>query len=499
MVLTIVALCAMALAAAILTATVLLQRVLTDRIDDKLLGAPKVIVELPRSQPPPDEEPVRRETTADLPYVYSYDAESRLVRAFGGREADPPALTGLGDLAERTGTTFTVEDEDGGDWRVLVQESPDGYLVMALSAEHVRAAAESLLLIGGGVTVAILALLAVVASRVVGIGLHPLDRMTSTAAAIAAGRLDERVADTDPHTETGRLGLALNTMLSRLQAALEDRAASEDRLRQFLADASHELRTPLTSVKGFAQLYRRGGAPPGPALDETVGRIEAEAGRMGLLLDDLMLLASLDRRRPFGSAPVDLLGVAADVIGDAHLREPGRFVALESLDGGEEPLEALEVTGDESRLRQVVTNLVSNALRHTPPEAEITVRLGWGAQSGPPCLAQVGEAPPRPAAVVEVADTGPGVDAEHAEAVFERLYRVDRGRPRAADGGGSGLGLSIVAAIVTGHGGCVRLAETPGGGATFRVLLPRANRLRPLSPPRSAAGSTRVSRPDRLV
>jgi two-component system, OmpR family, sensor kinase len=172
---------------------------------------------------------------------------------------------------------------------------------------------------------------------------------------------------------------------------------------------------------------------------------------------------------------VDLLGICADVIGDAHLRQQDRFISLEPLTGGpEDLLEAVTVVGDEPRLRQVVTNLVANALRYTPTSAQIAVRLGRSSGSGPPCLAQVGQVPTPPCAVVAVADTGSGIAPEHAEAVFERLVRLDPGRARtaAADEGGSGLGLSIVAAIVTSHGGCVRLCTTPGGGATFRVLLP---------------------------
>ncbi|WP_416259897.1 ATP-binding protein [Glycomyces algeriensis] len=477
---TIVTLCALALAAAVLAATLLLQNVLTDRIDSQLRTAATAMRdEAPRAQDDGFEPPGPQPGMPDAPQVYVYDAGGSLLHSFG--DDDAAALTGLGDLAASTGETATVEDADGNSWRVLVEEgdTADTYVVYALSSEYVSAATESLLLIGGGVTLAILLLLAVSAFWVARLGLRPLDRMQATADAIAEGRLDARVTDTDPHTETGRLGAALNTMLTRIQAALDASAASEARLRQFLADASHELRTPLTSIKGFAQLYRRGGVPPGPALDETIGRIEAESKRMGLLLDDLMLLASLDRRRPLSRGPVDLLGVAADVVGDAHLREPGRFIALESLHGSDDDLlEAVDISGDEPRLRQVLTNLVANALRHTPSDARITVRLGWSADpEGPRCLAQVGVVPVLPAAVVEVADTGPGVAPEHAEGVFERLYRVDqsrlRGRSRGAEGG-SGLGLSIVAAIVTGHGGCVRLCETPGGGATFQVVLPRS-------------------------
>jgi two-component system OmpR family sensor kinase len=477
---TIVTLCALALAAAVLTATILLQNVLTDRIDSQLrTAAAMALNEEPREgQDGEFKPPAPQPGLPDTPRVYVYDADGTLVHAFA--DEDGAELVGLGDLAEGTGEASTVEDADGNSWRVLVEEADDtdGYVVYALSSEYIGAATESLLLIGGAVTLAILLLLAVSAFWVARLGLRPLDRMQATADAIAEGRLDARVTDTDPHTETGRLGSALNTMLGRIQAALDAGAASEARLRQFLADASHELRTPLTSIKGFAQLYRRGGVPPGPVLDETIGRIEAESKRMGLLLDDLMLLAALDRERPLSRGPVDLLGVAVDAVGDAHLRDPSRFIALESLgghasDGDEDLLDAVDVTGDEPRLRQVVTNLVANALRHTPPDARITVRLGWSASPGPRCLAQVGETPALPAAVLEVADTGPGVAPEHAAGVFERLYRVDQGRSRGAEGG-SGLGLSIVAAIVTGHGGCVRLCETPGGGATFRVVLPKS-------------------------
>ncbi|MQM25790.1 sensor histidine kinase [Glycomyces albidus] len=484
----IVGLCALALSAAILIATALLEDVLTDRIDGQLRAAAEISAnvvppaDLPSGAVPPEGRVPN--DMPDSPRIYLYDDTGTLTGTFGQGEekAEFPALTGLGDLAERAGSDspYTAEDVDGNSWRVLVQASEDGYAVLALSAETVEAATENLLLIGGGVVLAMLALLALCAFWVVRIGLRPLDRMESTAAAIAAGRLDERVGDTDPHTETGRLGAALNTMLARIQAALDDRAASEAKLRQFLADASHELRSPLTSIQGFAQLYRRGGAPPGPVLDETIGRIEAESRRMGLLLDDLMLLAAIDRKRPMQQRPVDLLGVCADVVGDAHVREPGRFVSLEPLSGGDDEfLDAVAVIGDEPRLRQVVTNLVVNALRHTPPEATIAVRLGWSYRLGPRPLAQIGEPPPVPVAVVEVADTGPGIPPEHAEAVFERLYRIDPGRARRAgpDEGGSGLGLSIVAAIVSGHGGCVQLSPTPGGGATFRVLLPSGDRL----------------------
>jgi len=323
--------------------------------------------------------------------------------------------------------------------------------------------------------VLVLALLGALAAFVVRLGLRPLTEMERLAADISAGNLSGRVAGTDAHTEPGRLGLALNLMLERIEAEISARTASEQRLRQFVADASHELRTPLTSIRGFAELYRRGGAPPGPQLDETMSRIEGEAGRMGVLVEDLLLLARLDRQRPPALRPVDLLEIAADTIRDAHARVPGRPVRLAGLREDADTFEPATVLGDEHALRQVATNLVANALQHTPPGARVTVRVGRLAgrpgeatvvRSGP-----VTTAPGVPLAVLEVCDDGPGVPAPHAGRVFERLYRADSSRSRGR-GGGSGLGLSIAAAIVHGHGGWLELAATAGGGATFRVVLP---------------------------
>jgi two-component system OmpR family sensor kinase len=265
-----------------------------------------------------------------------------------------------------------------------------------------------------------------------------------------------------------------------VEAALADRTASERRLRQFLADASHELRTPLTSIQGFAELYRRGGAPPGPALDEAMGRIEAEVSRMRLLVNDLLLLARLDEERPLDRHPVDLLAVAADAVRDAHVRVPSRFVQLAALDDNHETFEPVTVSGDEPRIRQVVNNLVANALQHTPDDCAVVVRVG--SATGPACdpdvstvplpAAAVGTRPPagRPGAIVEVADAGPGMSTGQARHVFERLYRADPGHSRRQ--GGAGLGLAIVAAIVRAHGGRVELYTAVGAGARFRVLLP---------------------------
>jgi two-component system OmpR family sensor kinase len=341
----------------------------------------------------------------------------------------------------------------------------------------VQQTTDQLLLIDAGVSLLVLALLAGGAWFVVRLGLRPLIDMERLATDISAGNLSGRVADTDTdlHTESGKLGLALNSMLARIETEVDARTTSERRLRQFVADASHELRTPLTSIRGFAELYRRGGAPSGDALDETMSRIEGEAGRIGVLVEDLLMLARLDQQRPPVLRPVDLLEIAADTIRDAHARTPGRPVRLAGLEDDTETFEPATVLGDEHGLRQVATNLVANALQHTPSRAQVTVRVGR-LPARPPGKATVLSGPATvrtglPLAVFEVTDDGPGVPPSHAPRVFERLYRADSSRTRGR-GGGSGLGLSIVAAIVHGHGGWVELDEPRGGGATFRVLLP---------------------------
>jgi two-component system OmpR family sensor kinase len=264
-------------------------------------------------------------------------------------------------------------------------------------------------------------------------------------------------------------------MLSRIEAAVDDSIDSERRLRQFLADAAHELRTPVTSIQGFAELYRRGGAPPGPALDEAMSCIEAEVGRMRLLVNDLLTLARMDEERPLQRSHVDLLSVAADSVRDAHVRVPTRFVQLSGFDEYSATFEPVTVVGDEQRIRQVANNLVGNALQHTTEETRVVVRVGRADQhSDPPPTVSIGAELPadQPVAAIEVSDTGAGMAVIDAQRVFERLYRADSSRTRRNGAGGAGLGLAIVAAIVQAHGGRVELWTAPGKGARFRVLLP---------------------------
>lgn len=406
--------------------------------------------------------------------VYRFDSTGKLLNI--EPVALDPAL--FGDVRQRAeqAKPFTVTAPDGVQWRVVVfpvtLPSTSGYAANAVSLVDVHGTRDQMLRYSLLVSLILLGFVGVATASLVRVGLSPLTRMEETAVEIAGGNLSRRIVDADPHTESGRLGIALNTMLTRIEEAVDDSAESERRLRQFLADAAHELRTPLTSVQGFAELYRRGGAPPGPALDEAMECIEAEVSRMRLLVNDLLTLARMDEERPLQLYPVDLLAVAADSVRDAHVRVPTRFVQLSALDERSVTFEPVTVEGDEPRIRQVVANLVSNALQHTPEDTRVVVRVGRATEGGPPPTAAIGEPLPGgvPLAVIEVSDTGPGMNPGDAARVFERLYRAEGSRSRRH--GGAGLGLAIVAAIVQAHGGRVELWTAPGEGARFRVVLP---------------------------
>ncbi|MEV4812247.1 sensor histidine kinase [Micromonospora avicenniae] len=405
------------------------------------------------------------------------------------RQQLPTFPTDVRGFVALEGEPFTVLSADGRTrWRVFYAAQRDGsVLAVGQPLEEVDRAVKQLvwidLLVGG----AVLILLASIGAAIVRTSLKPLVEIERTAAAIAGGDLTQRVPDPEqgqeyPTSELGRLSRALNTMLSQIEAAFTARAASEsaarsaevaardaavaaqaseararrseERMRQFVADASHELRTPLTTIRGFAELYRQGAARDPEQTAGLLRRIEDEAARMGLLVEDLLLLARLDRERPITLAPVELPVLAGDAVQAARAVAPDRTIELE-IEPGSGPLVVL---GDDARLRQIIGNLMTNALSHTPPDASVTLRL----------RAERGNL-----AVVEVADTGPGLTPEQAERVFERFYRVDAARTRRAGGNtGTGLGLAIVAALVSAHHGNVEVAETPGGGATFRVRLP---------------------------
>jgi two-component system OmpR family sensor kinase len=417
-----------------------------------------------------------------------------------------PALAGVtGWLGAHRNQPITVSSPSGGHrWRVMgffgeytvvngatgQQALVTGTAIIAVNVDSVYGTIAQLTradVIVSGVIVLVLALVVFI---VVQTNLRPLVEIEETAEEIAEGHLNRRVPERDPRTEIGSLGRSLNTMLSQIETAFHAREQSEaaahlseERMRRFIADASHELRTPLTAIRGFAEYYRqRGGlvqqwdddepqlmkglSPDD--LDRIMHRVEAEAARMGLLVEDLLLLARMDQQRPLASNPVDLLSLAADAVADTRMVAQDRSIELSVQPGA-----AFLVSGDEPRLRQVIGNLMSNALTHTPEGTAITVSIGSGVLDP--------RAPvPVPAVLLDVQDQGPGMTAEQADRIFERFYRADQARGRKT--GGSGLGLSIVAALVAAHGGIASVRTAPGLGATFRVALPLAPEAQALAP-----------------
>lgn len=347
---------------------------------------------------------------------------------------------------------MTVSSDAGLAFRAmsttLDEDLAGGTLFVALPLDEVEQTLRRLLATEIVVAAAVLALLAGLSFWVVRLGLRPLEEIASTAGAIAEGDLTRRVPRDEPNTEIGRLGRALNRMLTQIESAFAERTESEERLRRFVADASHELRTPLTSIRGYAELFRRGASERPEDLSRSMRRIEEEAVRMGMLVEDLLLLARLDQGRPLEVESVALGDLVRDAVDDFRAVDRGRPIDLEADEG-------VVVPGDEARLRQIVNNLLSNARTHTPPGTPVHVRVTNGDGR----------------ARLEVTDEGPGLPAEVVEKVFERFYRADPARARAT--GGTGLGLSIVAAIAAAHGGSVDAGTGPGGrGARFTVELP---------------------------
>jgi two-component system, OmpR family, sensor kinase len=399
----------------------------------------------------------------------------------------PKLPVGAANVAKVSGKPYTVKSVDGKHlWRMNITILPNGELgVVGQNLDDIRGSEDELvsrtLLICGLTLFAV----TLIGAALVRANLRPLSRIEETAAKIAGGNLGERVPEFEPgpqppRTEVGHLARSLNVMLGQIEAAFQARSASEsaaqeaaaaaqesearalaseERMRRFAADASHELRTPLTTIRGFAELYRQGAARAPEETARLMRRIEDEASRMGLLVQDMLLLARLDQERPLDSMPVDLRIIAADAVVNAKAMDPDRPIELE-IGSGSGPL---VVRGDELRLRQVVTNLMANALRYTPAASPVTLRLRAADRSG--------------FAELAVIDHGPGLTDEQAGRVFERFYRTDSARTRRAGDGergssGTGLGLAIVAALVKAHGGTVEVQKTPGSGATFVVVLP---------------------------
>jgi two-component system OmpR family sensor kinase len=410
------------------------------------------------AQAPLAASPVRRGSILEGPptnfYLRAISPDGHTWTVVNDSNAQP-ALPENNDVGPKPTTVGSV-GSSGVQWRAVSVRGPHGRLVtVAYDLSDVRETVRSLVWLQIGIGAAVLVVLGLAEFWSVRRSLRPLMEVEQTAAAIAAGQLDRRVPERDPRTEVGRLSQALNGMLAQIQrafasseASAEKARTSEERMRRFITDASHELRTPLTTMRGFAELYRQGAARD---VEMLMARIESESRRMGLLVDDLLLLARLDAQRPIEQNRVDLLALASDAVHDAQAVAPKRNITMEVLDGPGTP----EVLGDEPRLRQVLGNLVANALQHTPESAAITVRVGTDVDD----------------AILEVVDEGPGMSQQDALRIFERFYRTDSSRARIS--GGSGLGLSIVDSLVTAHGGIVTVTTAPGQGCRFYVSLPR--------------------------
>jgi two-component system OmpR family sensor kinase len=383
-------------------------------------------------------------TTASTPAPPDLDASTIFDRAGG------PAFTvGATDGDLRYRVIIRIADENADD-TANADTLGATAVIYALPLEDVDEAIQRLLAIQAIAAAVILGVLGLVTFWVLRLGVRPVQQMTATAKAIGEGDLSQRIPESAPGTEAGELGVALNQMLGRIEESFDERSRSEDRLRQFVADASHELRTPVTTIRGYAELYRLGGLDDPPQLDEAMRRTEQEATRMGRLVADLLDLARLDQGRPLQLAPVDLAVLAADGAADLRAVEPDRPVTVDAP-------EPIAVVGDEALLRQIVANLTTNARVHTPPGTPIELRVRADDDADE--------------AVLEVVDHGPGMTPEVAARAFERFYRADPARARQT--GGSGLGLAIVAGTVAAHGGRIELDTAPGAGTTVRVVVPR--------------------------
>jgi two-component system OmpR family sensor kinase len=434
---------------------------LRDRVDQQLERvAVPLTATLGQAKLPPSEGRLGNPSLLPVPvgtYAAIVNAEGKVVRQkFFPVDSKtfpvpdlPSNLPGSSSRSGRDHELFTVSDARGTtEYRVLAQALPRvGTLVVAIPLGDVRATKRRLLLIE--LAVAGLVIVSIVGAGywLIGRELRPLEQMGETAAAIAAGDLTRRVQPDEPGTEVGKLGAALNSMLAQIERSFQERVESEQRLRRFLADVSHELRTPVTSIRGYAELFRRGAAERPDDLAKVMRRIEQEGERMGVLIDELLLLARLDQGLPLEREAVDLARIVADSVETARAIDPKRRIDLE-LDG-----EPVVVSGADVRLRQVIDNLLANVRAHTPAKAPAHVRVS--SENG--------------LAVIEVADDGPGIAPEEAARIFERFYRTERSR----SGGsvGVGLGLAISQSIVEAHGGSVTYSAPPGGGSVFRIEL----------------------------
>jgi two-component system OmpR family sensor kinase len=452
------------LAALTLTAsatTVLMRQDLTGRVDQDLQRAwPSVAQQALETL-------VRQQGATRLPSGYAVvfypaDGSNPVELDPTGEQLRPalPAHLPLTSSLVRSGKPFTIgSDSDNTSWRAIAGRTRDfsATFIVAVPLSSVDRTVRRLVIVELLIGLAVLLACAGVGWYAVHRAFRPLRQIEDTAAAIADGDLTRRVPTRTAKDEVTSLSRSLNVMLAQIEQSFAAREASEERMRQFVADASHELRTPLAAVRGYAELYRQGAVREPSDVASAMSRIEGEATRMGGLVEDLLVLARLDDQRPLEFGHVDLTVLAADAAQDALAIAPDRTISVIGLDG---PLGPTMASGDEAKLRQVVGNLMSNAINHTPPGTPVEIALG---------TRDLGST-----AVLELRDHGNGVDPDKARKVFERFYRADPSRVR-GHGGGNGLGLAIAAAIAAAHHGRIGVAQTPGGGATFLLQLPTGN------------------------
>lgn len=432
---------------------------LIGQVDDQLESARPAALRSPAGPPRNDGEDRPPPTEAPISELFiGHIEDGELVTGLQGQLLDdtPDLDTDAGAVGEvENGDPFTVEGVNRASrFRAIVVRPPDADVaaVIALPLAEVDSTVSRLTLTLGLAVAVVAGVLGLILWWVERHGLRPVARLTAAADAIAGGDRTHRVLGADPRTEAGKLANAFNVML-------DERDASEDRLRRFVADASHELRTPLTSLRGYLDLYGQGGFRGAYELDDVVRRMSQESSRMNDLVEDLLLLANLDQHRPLRNERVDLGQLLRDAATDARVLQPDRPVAVEIL--GTEPL---ETTGDLFRLQQVIGTLVTNALIHTDTSAEL--RLTARA-SGDGFL-------------LTVADTGPGLEPDVAARVFDRFFRGEQSRSRRS--GGSGLGLAIAKSIVEAHGGTITLESAPGSGCRFAITLPHRAAADPATP-----------------
>jgi len=420
--------------------------ILIDQIDSTLMGfvdrGPLVF----GPRPPAADEPFLN-PIAEI--VVAYDGTIVFARPSGFAD-DPDPLPDVDEIESTEGLTYLDSVDDTLEYRAYVTVFPDGSTaVRAVPLDDVTAATVSLvrtlalagagvLLVGGAAT-----------WWAVDRSMRPIGEMVDTAEAIAAGDLTRRVPETDAKTELGRLGSSLNEMLAHIEEAVTNERDGRERLRRFVADASHELRTPVTAIRGYAELRRNGGLETREAEDRAWSRIESESSRMGTLIEDLVMLARLGQSQPLSIDTTDLAQIARDAAADHAAIDPERPIEVDAPD-------PVLLRGDEERLHQVVSSLLANVRVHTPSGTLVKLQVrdegAW--------------------ATLTIVDDGPGIPSHALDHVFERFYRADPSRSRLS--GGSGLGLSIVQAIVDAHGGAVDASNDDGGGARFTVRLPRA-------------------------